>query len=337
MTKILLITDAWHPQINGVVTTLSNLVKEAKKNGDKIYVYHPGRCKLRFSLPFYTEIKIGIPSPWAVKKLLKSQSWDHIHIATPEGSLGFSFANMCRKLNIKFSTSCHTKFPEFINAKWPLIKTEWGWKWMRYIYRDSTRILTTTISMVDELRSYGFQQEIFPWTRGVDRSIFNPDNRTAMICSKPVLVCVSRISYEKNLDAFCSLVYNNATKIVVGDGPYLKELKSKYPDVIFVGKKSGKDLADYYRQADVFIFPSVSDTFGVVNIESIACGTPVAAFPVTGPIDIIEQGINGYLDNDLKVAIDKCLTLDRKQVHASSFKWSWENCYSQFKDILLDI
>ena len=337
MSKILLITDAWHPQVNGVVTTLSNLVDQAKKNGDIIHVYHPRRCAVRFPLPSYPEIEIGIPNIWVVYKLIKRQKWDHIHIATPEGPLGMTFATVCRWAKMPFSTSCHTKFPEFVNAKWPWIKTAWGWQWMKHIYRGSTRILTTTASMVAELKGHGFTQDIFARTRGVNREIFNPDNRTEMICGKPVLVCVSRISYEKNLDAFCSLIYDNATKIVVGDGPYLKELKSKYPDVIFVGKKSGKDLADYYRQADVFVFPSVADTFGVVNIEALACGTPVAAYPVTGPIDIIEQGINGYLDNNLVTAIDKCLALDRSVVHQSSLKWTWENCYTQFKFILMKI
>lgn len=335
MKKILLITDAWHPQVNGVVTTLTNIVDRAKKNGDVVYVYHPRRCSLRFSLWFYPEIEVGIPNPLHVRRLLKRQKWDHIHIATPEGSLGMSFIRICRRLGIPFSTSCHTKFPEFVNAKWPLVPVDLGWRWMRRIYKGSSVILTTTDSMVQELKARGFSQDIRPWTRGVDRSIFYPRDRGALVDDNVKLLCVSRVSQEKGLDDFCSLSIPNAQKILVGDGPYLESLKTKYPDVHFVGKKTGKELGDYYRQATVFVFPSKADTFGVVNIEALACGTPVAAYPVTGPKDIIENGVTGYLSEDLEHAIQKCLYIDREIVYNRSLKWSWENCYSQFVDILM--
>lgn len=333
MSKILLITDAWHPQVNGVVTTLSNLVDQARKHGDTVHVYHPRRCKLRFSLWFYPEIEIGIPNPMHIRKLLKRQSWDHIHIATPEGTLGIAFSRTCRRLKIPFSTSCHTKFPEFINAKWNFISVELGWKFIRYLYSGTTTILTTTDSMVRELKDKGFTQDIQSWSRGVDRSIFYPEkqDKTQTI----TLLCVSRVSQEKGLDDFCSLDIPNTQKILVGDGPYLEILKKKYPDVLFVGKKTGKELGDYYRKASVFVFPSKSDTFGVVNIEALACGTPVAAYPVTGPKDIIEEGVDGYLSENLSEAVKKCLDLNRESVYISSKKWTWENCYKQFSDILL--
>lgn len=329
--KILLITDAWHPQVNGVVTTLSNLVDQARKYGDIVHVYHPRRCKIRFALWFYPEIEIGIPNPIHVRKLLKRQKWDHVHIATPEGTLGISFSRICSRLKITFSTSCHTKFPEFVNAKWKFIPVELGWKWMRHIYSGTTTILTTTDSMVQELKDKGFVQDIQSWTRGVDRSIFYPSNRP----NENIILCVSRVSQEKGLDDFCQLNIPNTRKILVGDGPYLKSLKEKYDDVEFVGKKTGIELGDYYRNASVFVFPSKADTFGVVNIEALACGTPVAAYPVTGPKDIIEEGVNGYLSENLSEAVQKCLYLDREVVYISSKKWSWENCYKQFSDILL--
>lgn len=334
MRKILLITDAWYPQINGVVTTLSNLVDQAKKNGDKIHVYHPRRCKFRISLWFYPEIEIGIPNPFQIRKLLKKQKWDHIHIATPEGTLGMSFIRTCRRLNIPFSTSCHTKFPEFINAKWPFIPVRFGWKLMKYLYSGSSVILTTTDSMVQELKEKGFTQDIRPWTRGINKDIFYPNNYNTQ---EKILLCVSRVSQEKGLDDFCKLNIPNTRKILVGDGPYLKELKEKYNDVEFVGKKTGKDLGDYYRNASVFVFPSKTDTFGVVNIEAIACGTPVAAYPVTGPKDIIIEGVNGYMSDNLIEAISKCLYLDRESVYNSSKVWTWENCYNQFSNILLQV
>jgi glycosyltransferase involved in cell wall biosynthesis len=332
MAKILLATDAWSPQINGVVTTLSNLVDQAKKHGDTIHVFHPGRCLIRVPLWFYPEIKIGIPNPFLIRKLLKKQKWDHIHIATPEGTIGMSFIRMCRKLNIPFSTSCHTKFPEFITSKWPFIPVSLGWKWMLKLYEGSSIILTTTSSMVEELKEKGFKQEIVSWTRGVDRSIFYPEQQTHR---SNILLCVSRVSIEKGLDDFCKLNVPNTQKVLVGDGPYLEELKQKYPDVLYVGKKTGKDLANYYRKAAVFVFPSKVDTFGVVNIEALACGIPVAAYPVTGPKDIIENGITGYLSENLEEAIHKCFDLDRYVVYNYSLKWSWESCYVQFKNILL--
>jgi glycosyltransferase involved in cell wall biosynthesis len=334
MKKILLVTDAWHPQVNGVVTTLTNLANQAKKSGDKIYVYHPGRATIRFPLPMYPEITIGIPNPLHVRKLLKKQKWDHIHIATPEAPLGISFTTMCKVLNLNYSISCHTKFPEFVSAKYPWISVNLGWKYMKWCYKGCEKIITTTDSMVDELKRRGFTHEIYPWSRGVDRSIFYPENKTE---GAPILLCVSRVSEEKGLDDFCSLQIPNTTKILVGDGPYLNKLKEKYTDVEFVGKKQDKELGDYYRSASVFVFPSKSDTFGVVNIEALACGTPVAAYPVTGPKDIIENGVNGILDENLETAVLQALELDRNVVYESSLIWTWETSYKQFKDILLSI
>lgn len=335
MSKILLITDAWKPQINGVVTTLDNLVTQAKLNGDTVYVYHPGRCTIRFPLPGYSEIKIGIPNPFHISKLIKRLSWDHIHIATPEGPIGFCFARLCRKLKIPFSTSCHTKFPEVVNARLPWFKINWGWSIMRYMYRDSTCILTTTTSMVQELKNRGFTHDIRSWTRGVNRSIFYPDYTVNN--NEKVLLCVSRVSHEKGLDDFCSLQLPNTKKILVGDGPYLSTLKKNYNDVEFVGKKTGKELADYYRKADVFVFPSKSDTFGVVIIEALASGVPVAAYPVTGPIDILEQGITGYVDDNLANAVYNSMFLSRSIIYYKSAHWTWEECYKQFKNILIGV
>lgn len=334
MTRnILLITDAWHPQVNGVVTTLSNLVDQAKLNDDKIYVYHPARCKLRFPLSFYPEIEIAIPNSLQVRSLLKRTRWTHVHIATPEGPLGMAFSTSCKLMGIPFSMSCHTKFPEFINAKFPFIPVELGWKAMKWLYKGSNTILTTTDSMVEELKEKGFKQDIRSWSRGVDRTIFYPADEK--IPEKATLLCVSRVSIEKGLDDFCSLQIPNTKKVLVGDGPYLKTLKQNYPDVDFVGKKHGKELGDYYRSASVFVFPSKKDTFGVVNIEALACGTPVAAYPVTGPKDIIDQSVNGIMSDNLEEAVLESLKLDRNKVYESSLKWTWETCYQQFIDILI--
>lgn len=333
MAKILIVTDAWHPQTNGVVTTLTNLVAQARAHGDTVHVYHPRRCTIRIPFWFYPEIEIGIPNPFHVRRLLKRRIWDHIHIATPEGSLGMAFASACRRLRIPFSTSCHTRFPEVISARWPAIPVSLGWWWMRRCYRGATVVLTTTESMVQELINRGFTQPVHAWTRGVDRTTFYPVFQEPS--SPKIVLCVSRVSHEKGLDDFCALDVGSAQKVVVGDGPYLNDLKNRYPEVLFTGKRTGRELGDWYRRAAVFVFPSRSDTFGVVNIEALACGTPVAAYPVTGPIDIIDHGVNGYLSEDLSEAVRACLTLDRDVVASTADRWTWESCYEQFTSILI--
>lgn len=335
MARILLVTDAWKGQTNGVVTTLENLVKQAKANGDEIRVYHPGRCRWRFPLPWYREIDIAFPQKTEVEHIVTSEKWDHIHVATPEGWVGKAFVQALRKHQVAFSTSCHTKFPEFVNARVPFIKVKWGWQWMRRRYQDTTKILVPSQSMKQELETWGFDQEIVVWSRGVDRDQFHPLKNRPENDTK-ILLCVSRVSHEKGLDDFCSLNIPNTRKILVGDGPYLNTLKSRYPDVEFAGKKTGSDLAQCYQTADVFVFPSKADTFGVVMLESIACGTPVAAYPVTGPIDVVKEGQNGSLNNHLVPAINNALAASRSNVYESSLEWTWERCYAQFKENLLD-
>ena len=213
MPKILLVTDAWKPQVNGVVTTLINLVDQAKKQGDTIHVYHPGRCKIRFPLPLYKEITIGVPFPCGIRKLLKKQKWEHIHIATPEAPIGLNFVRTCKRLNIPFSTSLHTLFPEFVEKRIPIIKSNIGWKYMHKVYEGSTTILTTTKSMVKMLKEKGFTQDIKAWSRGVDRNIFKPSKKYKKT-SKNILLCVSRVSHEKGLDDFCGLEYPESIKIL---------------------------------------------------------------------------------------------------------------------------
>lgn len=333
MARILLVTDAWQ-QTNGVVTTLENLVKQAKANGDEVHVYHPGRCRWRFPFPFYREIQIAFPKKREAEYLVTDPKWDSIHIATPEGFVGRRFAAACRKYSVKFSASCHTKFPEFVNTRAPFIKVKWGWKWMRRRYQDASKILVPSESMKQELKSWGFDQEIIVWSRGVDRDQFYTEQHQRQ--APKILLCVSRVSHEKGLDDFCALNIPGTKKVLVGDGPYLEYLKQRYPDTVFVGKKTGKALADYYREADVFVFPSRADTFGVVMIESIACGTPVAAYPVTGPVDIVKEGKNGSLAPHLLPAIKNALAVSRYETYQTSLEWTWERCYAQFKENLLD-
>jgi glycosyltransferase involved in cell wall biosynthesis len=174
------------------------------------------------------------------------------------------------------------------------------------------------------------------WTRGVDRTIFNSTYRGETVAGRPVLLSVGRVSVEKGLDDFCRLDIPGATKIVVGDGPYRRELQHRYPDIVFTGTKTGTQLARYYAQADVFVFASRADTFGVVNIEALACGTPVAAYPVPGPKDIVDPGLTGFLNDNLQLAVQQCLTLDRADVETASLKWTWAECWRIFEENLID-
>jgi len=322
---ILIITDNLPDQINGVVTTYKNIEACAVLDGYRV-VYLDPRQFISFGAPGYPEIKFAIP--WRIGKKIQEMDADYIHIAT-EGPIGLAARLYLDIKRISYNTAYHTKLPEGLK-KIVGIPESWTWWYVRWFHKHSGRVLTTTSSMVKELEDHGFSK-VIPWTRGVDRKIFHPQPITSQ---RTILLCVSRLSKEKNLEAFCELDYPNATKILVGDGPYREELESKYPSVIFPGYKTGHELASYYAQADVFVFPSRWETFGIVMIEAMACGTPVAAYPCHGPLDVIDPGITGYMDENLKLAIDKCLELDRKNVLAGSNAWSWSSAWRIFIDNL---
>jgi len=328
MKTILIITDNLPDQINGVVTTYKNIEICASRDGYNVVVLHPGWFRY-FNCPGYNEVKIAYPRQMG-KKIAEIRP-DYIHIAT-EGPLGLWARKYLSLCNYRYNTAYHTKFPEGLNKLFG-IPEAFTWPLVRWFHKHSGKVLTTTNTMVNELRNHGFDGEVIPWTRGVDRDIFNPTHRVNTI-SKYIL-CVSRVSKEKNLEDFLSLDYPGYLKVMVGDGPMLDAYKKKYSDVHFTGYKTGKDLAQYYANAEVFVFPSKWETFGIVMIEAMACGTPVAAYNVTGPKDVIDQGITGYMDTSLSTAIDKCLKLDRNNVHKASYRWSWENAWRIFKDNLI--
>jgi len=330
MSKILIITDNLPDQINGVVTTYKNIEAYAARDGYTIDYIHPGRYRY-VDLPGYNEVKIAFP--WNMGAQIEKICPDYIHIAT-EGPLGLYARRYLTVHGYRYNTAYHTKFPEGVKSLFG-VPESLTWPVVRWFHKNSNRVLTTTKSMVDELKSHGFSNNVISWTRGVDRDIFYPDYHPTQ-CSKPLLVCVSRVSKEKNLTAFFELDYPNATKIMVGDGPMLETYKQQYTDVHFVGAKRGAELAHYYQNADCFVFPSRWDTFGLVMIEAMACGTPVAAYPVQGPLDVIDQNETGVMDEDLTVAIKKCLYLDREQVYTKSIKWSWQNAWDIFKDNLIE-
>ena len=330
MKTILIITDNLPDQINGVVTTYKNIETHAVLDNYNFVVLHPGWFSY-ISCPGYHEVKIAYPRNMG-KKIAKV-SPDYIHIAT-EGPLGLWARAYLSLAGIPHNTAYHTKFPEGLRKLFG-IPESLTWRFVRWFHKHSGKVLTTTDSMVTELQAHGFDGEVISWTRGVDRAIFTPELRETVPAK--YLLCVSRVSKEKNLEQFFELDYPGYLKIMVGDGPMLETYKKKYPDVHFTGFKTGVDLARYYANAEVFVFPSQWETFGIVMIEAMACGTPVAAYPVQGPLDVVDQGITGFMDTDLRSAVDKCFQLDRAQVWAGSQRWTWKRAWEIFKDNLVSL
>ena len=316
--NILIVSDAWEPQVNGVVTTLTNTAKEIQKLGYNLDTLTHIDCNIKWQTP-YPDVMFAIPD----KKVVKSKIFnaDAVHISTPEGPIGNKALKYCVKKNIPFTTGYHTKWPEFLNHIFGM-PNKITTKFLKHVHKKSKAILVPTLSAKNELVEQGFKNVVVQ-TRGVNRDqfTFNSD-------PKDYIVCVSRVSKEKGLDDFCQLPYPN--KVLVGDGPYLLELTKKYPEVEFTGVMKGNQLADYYRNAKCFVFPSKADTFGVVMIEAMACGTPVAAYPVTGPIDVVDQGKTGWLNEDLFQAVENAIKLDRKNVCEYSQKWTWQSSTQEF-------
>jgi len=323
--KILIVTDNLPDQINGVVTTYKNIEACAIRDNYSV-VYLDPRWFRYVDCPGYNEVKIALA--WNVDKILKEINPTHIHIAT-EGWLGLRVRQYCDKRGIRYNTAYHTKFPEGL-AKLFGIPQFLTWQFVRWFHKHSGKVLTTTETMVKDLKNHGFDGDVVSWTRGVDREIFNPSYRHDNINGK-YLLCVSRVSKEKNLEKFFELEYSGYQKIMVGDGPMLETYKKQYPNIHFTGFKTGKDLAKYYANAEVFVFPSQWETFGIVMIEAMACGTPVAAFPCDGPLDVIDQGVTGFVDETLNKAVHRCMQLDREKVLEGSQRWTWENAWEIFK------
>ena len=325
---ILIITDNLPEQINGVVTTYTNIEACAILDGYNIVVLHPGWFRY-IDCPGYNEVKIAYPRNMG-KKIAEIDP-DYIHIAT-EGPLGLWARAYLSLANIPHNTAYHTKFPEGLKKLFG-IPEFLTWRFVRWFHKHSGKVLTTTDSMVTELKAHGFGGEVIPWTRGVDRNIFTPTLREELPAK--YLLCVSRVSKEKNLEAFLELDYPGYQKIMVGDGPMLDTYKKKYPDVHFTGFKTGVDLAKYYANAEVFVFPSRWETFGIVMIEAMACGTPVAAYPCQGPEDVIDIGVTGFMTDNLEDAVTGCLQLMRERVYEGSKRWDWIRAWEIFKENLV--
>lgn len=331
--RVLVVTDAWHPQTNGVVRCLDNVGQQLRQMGLGVDYLTPQRF-WTLPMPTYPEIRLSLAPIGAVSEAIAALAPDHIHIAT-EGPLGLQARMHCVLNGLDFTTSYHTRFPEYVAARVP-VPAEMSYAYLRWFHAPAAATLVPTASITAELRSWGFEH-LVTWTRGVDHDVFSPGPRQAFERLRgPHLVYVGRVSVEKNVAAFLDLTIKG-TKVVVGHGPQYDELRRDYPEAIFLGAKRGAALVDCYRSADVLVFPSRTDTFGNVMLEALACGTPVAAYPVPGPIDVLTDARAGAMHTDLEAAIETALGLERADALAHARRFTWRACAEQFLAALVPV
>jgi glycosyltransferase involved in cell wall biosynthesis len=325
MMRTLIATDAWHPQVNGVVRTLTSLARSARNLGVTVEFLTPEGFP-SFQLPTYPGLRLALPSRREIARRIETANPDAIHIAT-EGPIGFCVRSYCLRHGLPFTTSYTTRFPEYISARLA-IPEAWSYAVLRNFHAAATVTMVSTPSLMAELRERGFQN-LGMWTRGVDTDIFSPDNAVDLGLPRPIFLSVGRVAVEKNLEAFLSLDLPG-TKVVIGDGPQEAELRRRFPDAKFLGVLQDRTLAKHVAAADAFVFPSKTDTFGVVQLEALACGVPIAAYPVTGPQDVVGNNPIGVLNNDLRAACLGALTISRQACRAFALTRSWENSARQF-------
>jgi len=326
--RILVATDAWQPQVNGVVRTLMMLAKAVEPLGAKVAFLTPDHFR-SMPLPTYPDIRLALVSPRMASEFIARVAPDAIHIAT-EGPIGHAVRHYCHKRGLPFTTSFHTRFPDYISARLP-IPESWVWAWLRRFHRPSANIMAATPGLLSELSARGFAN-ISLWPRGVDTNLFVPQRRAPLDLPRPIFLTVGRLAVEKNIEAFLSLDLPG-TKLVAGDGPLRAELAARFPQAVFVGMKHGEELASIYAASDVFVFPSRTDTFGLVLLEALASGVPVAAYPVSGPRDVVGDAPHvGALDWDLRSACLQALTLSPEACRAFALGMTWEASARAFLD-----
>src|SRR3990167_312557 len=324
---IAIVTDAWHPQTNGVVRTLTTTLDVLQRWGHQVGVISP-QDYASFPCPTYPEIRLALAAPGSVGRRLARLAPDAVHIAT-EGPLGLAARRYCRRKGLPFTTAYHTQFPEYLARRTGMSPAVF-WPYIRWFHRPARSIMVATQSIASELRTQGLTQ-LHRWSRGVDLACFLPDAPPPAEFAglpRPIMLYVGRVSVEKNIEAFLDCDYPG-TKVVVGDGPARRSLEKRFPQAHFLGLRSGRALAGCYAGADVFVFPSRTGTFGLVMIEALACGIPVAAFPVAGPVDIVTDRV-GALSEQLERAIDAALYCDRKDCAAYGASFSWDVATRQF-------
>jgi glycosyltransferase involved in cell wall biosynthesis len=321
--KILVATDAWHPQINGVVRTLGHVAREAGLFGVAVEFLSPSEF-WTLPMPSYPEIRLALPAPGGVKRWLDRLQPDAIHIAT-EGPLGHAMRRICIKRGLPFTTSLHTRFPDYITGRLP-VPERWTcdvtWAWLRRFHSPSAAVLAATPTLSLELVERGFKK-VRLWPRGVDAQLFCPRDSTTLDLPRPIFLTVGRVAVEKNVEEFLKLDLPG-TKLVVGDGPARAQLARRFPNAVFLGARQGEALAEVYAAADVFVFPSRTDTFGLVLLEALASGVPVAAFPAAAPRDVIGDAPVGVLNEDLRLACLGALKCSRANCREFALRLTWQ-------------
>ena len=339
--KLVIVTDAWHPQVNGVVRTYEYLIAEMERDGHRVHVISPMDFPRRVALPGYNEIQLALFPYRKLAREIDTLQPDFVHIAT-EGPLGWAGRRYCLRHGKAFTTSYHTHFPDYLAKRFarflPFLYrpihglTKW---WVRRFHDPSQAIMVATPSLRKDLTAWQFKPPMPPLTRGVDFNLFSPGEKTLFQdLQAPIALYVGRVAIEKNIEDFLSMDWEGV-KVVVGDGPSLDSLRTQYPRIHFAGQQFGQDLADHYRSADVFVFPSRTDTFGMVLIEAMACGLPIAAYDVTGPKDIVTDDYLGILtENDLATAARRALTIGcpTKRYEHVKAHYSWAKAGEQFLD-----
>ncbi len=323
--RIAIVTDAWWPQVNGVVRTLTQTKRELEALGHAVQMVTPAEFRT-LPCPTYPDIRLSVLPGRRVRRLIQEFRPDAVHIAT-EGPLGWAARRYCLKRGIGFTTAYHTRFPEYVwhRMRVPLWLT---YGLLRRFHGPATRVMVPTATVRRDLESRGFRRVVL-WSRGVDTALFQPGNHARLDGPRPIFLYVGRVAVEKDVEAFLRLDLPG-TKWVVGEGPQLGELRAKYPTVRYRGILPQDELAKVYASADVFVFPSRTDTFGLVLLEAMACGLPVAALPVTGPVDVLGGSRGAALDHDLRAACLKALTLSREAAREHALGFSWSACTRQF-------
>jgi glycosyltransferase involved in cell wall biosynthesis len=330
--RIAIVSDAWRPQINGVVRTIETIVRLLQADGHEVEVFGPDRFRT-LPCPTYPEIRLSLFPSARLHHMLKLFAPDAIHLVT-EGPLGWAARAFCLKRDIPFTSAYHTRFPEYVHARIRL-PLSWSYALVRRFHAPSSAVLVVAQSIRDELAARGFVN-LMPWSRGVDIAAFRPQPRHEMKDGRPIWLYAGRLAIEKNIKAFLDLDLPG-TKWVVGGGPQFKELKRRYRDVRFFGSVDTQELAHRYSQADCFVFPSRTDTFGLVMVEALASGIPVAAYPVPGPLDVVTTPAVGALAEDLRAACLAAIDCDPAACRAHAETFTWEQCARQFRDTLRPI
>lgn len=330
--KILLISDAWQPQVNGVVRTLENTSAELTRMGHEVLVIGPDRFR-SVPLPGYREIPIALAPARRLDAMIESFQPDCIHLAT-EGPLGMAGRRWCIQQQLAFTTSYHTRFPEYLRLRAP-VPTRWTYAWLRRFHGAAHRTMVRTRTQKKELARRGFSG-LEVWPGGVDTRLFRPRSERVLQLPRPIALYSGRVAPEKSLEDFLSVEFPGS-KVIVGDGPARAALQARFPAAHFLGYQHGEDLARLVASADVFVFPSRTDTLGLVMLEAMACGVPVAAFRVPGPMDVVLDDVSGCLDDDLATAMERALRLDRTACRTFAGEFSWRHCSQIFLDLVQPI